>query len=166
MTGLWGIVAFPILHTAVEQRSEIESKRELLGKLQAAIAAAQKPTPLPAEGPNPTALLIAGDNDATRGANLQIAMSQVTAEQGLRLRSSRVLQPQTMGQVQTILLEANVEATLDQLMTLLSSLTAHKPILSVTAIRLMASPVAAGAQAADAKLDVQLEVAALAGVVP
>ncbi|MEQ1717732.1 MAG: type II secretion system protein GspM [Hyphomicrobium sp.] len=163
---LWMAVLSPLSAAITGLGDEIEAKRAVLGRFLdvAPLETEAKAKASESNSVDLAALVLSGDNDALKAAGLQTALSEIIAEQGLRFRSTRALPPREQDKIRLITIEAGFEATLDQLSKILVAIDAHKPLLSVSGLRLAAAPGAAiDPASAGNVLDIQFEVTGAAG---
>lgn len=158
----WLVVFAPLARAVDVAHAQILEKRSILGRFLAAAPETGAASKAPAQ-PDIKAFVLNGANDALKAANLQSAVAGILESQGLRFTSSRVLPTRQSGGLRLIVIDAGFEATLPQVLDILQTLDAHRPLIAVNRLALTAAPdlEAAGAAIGN-RLSVQIEVAGAA----
>lgn len=162
----WMAVISPLSAEITGLDAEIEAKRAILGRFLdvAPLEAEAKAKASVSKNVDLAALMLPGDNDALKAAGLQTALAEIIAVEGLRFRSTRALPPREHDKIRLITIEAGFEATLEQLSKILAAVDAHKPLLTVSGLRLAVAPGAViDPDSLGNVLDIQFEVAGAAG---
>lgn len=153
--GFWLFVWSPAVGTLRQQDAKIAEQREVLARLLSAgnlageaSALEQKSTSL-----DTTNLMLKGDSDPLRTAELQTALTKIVADFGLRLRSTRSLPAREAQGVRLVGVQAQFQATLEQLQKVLLAIEDSEPVFVIEALR-----IAGAASAADAKTETPLDI--------
>jgi type II secretory pathway component PulM len=153
--GLWSFVWTPVFGTLQQQDASIAEKREVLGRLLSAEDLAGEASALEQKSKslNTGKLTLRGDSDPLRIAELQTALTKIATDHGLRLRSTRALPGREAKGVRLVGIQAQFQATLEQLQKVLLALEDSEPILVIEALR-----VAGTTSTADAKSETPLDI--------
>ena len=168
LAGSWLAIAAPIADKIASLRSEIAEKRSVLGRLQDEHRIVEEARELAARASaiDFSKLLLAGDSEALKAASLQSALAAIAAENGLRFRSTRTLPAREEASVRFVGVEASFEASLADVQKMLIAISAYRPMLSVTGLRMALAPAATlEPETAGNLLDVSIEVLGPAAVV-
>jgi Type II secretion system (T2SS), protein M subtype b len=153
--GLWGFVWAPAVSTIQQQDAKIIEQREVLGRLLAAESLAGEASALEQKSKSLDIgrLTLKGESDPLRTAELQSALTTIVAAQGLRLKSTRALPARDAEGVRLVGVQAQFQATLEQLQKILLAIDASEPILVIEALRVVAA-----AGASDHKIEPPLDI--------
>lgn len=153
--GLWSFVWIPVVSTLQQQDAKIAEKREVLGRLLSAGDLAGEASALEQKSKSldTSKLTLKGDSDPLRTAELQTALTKIVTDHGLRLRSTRALPARETEGVRLVGVQAQFQATLEQLQKVLLAIEDSEPILVIEALR-----VAGAASTPDAKSETPLEI--------
>jgi Type II secretion system (T2SS), protein M subtype b len=104
-------------------------------------------------------LVLPGESDTIRLANLQSTLGALAANAGVQLRSTRNLSPVDRPEARLLGVQLQFAATIEQLQTILIAIEAQRPQLRVEALQItvLQDTVAAGSSAPpslEARLDV------------
>lgn len=169
VAAIWFAGLAPLADRISRGDEEISGKRLLLGKLQNARAMEAEARELGKRSAalDLPSLLVAGESEPLKAANLQAALAGIAAANGLRFRSTRVLPTRVEDGVQLVAVEASFEASLADIQKMLLTMADHKPMLAVSSLRVSLAPTAAlDPESAGSVLEVSMEVAAPAAVAP
>jgi len=169
VAALWFVGLAPLADKISRGNDEVAEKRVLLGRLQngRAMEAEARALAQRSAAIDLPSLLIAGESEALKAANLQAALAAIAAANGLRFRSTRVLPARTESGVQLVAVEASFESSLADIQKMLLAMADHKPMLSVSGLRVSLAPTAAlDPESAGSLLEVSMEVAAPAAIAP
>lgn len=166
IVGFWSFVWTPVTTTIAGQDAKIVEQREVLGRLLSAEALAGEATVLDQKSKSLDIgkLLLQGDSDPLRTAGLQTALTTVVTAHGLRLKSTRALPARGTESVRLVGIQAQFQATLEQLQKILLALESSEPILVIEGLRVVGASGAASATS-EAPLDINIDVFGATGSV-
>jgi type II secretory pathway component PulM len=164
--GLWLFVWSPIVNTIRGQDAKIIEQREVLGRLSGAENLAGQATALEQKSKSIDIgkLTLKGDSDPLRTAELQTELTKIVTAHGLRLKSTRALPARDTEGVRLVGVQAQFQATLEQLQKILLTIEDSEAILVIEALR-MVSAAGATDPKTEAPLDINIDVFGATGTV-
>ncbi len=138
-------------------RASITRERELIGRFEAYTANKDAAAEWVerSEAAMRSGIFLGGATDALRSANLQAILTSIAQKHGARLSSTRAIPEEDAGGLRLIGVQAELEADLRQLQSMLLDFETHRPFLLIRSIQL--SPVAGG-RAGDNALKIRFAV--------
>ena len=161
---VWGLVITPLAATIQDQDRRILAQREVLGRFLDAGRLEKEARALETKLKvlDTQKLVLEGESDSLRSAVLQTALTTIAGTQGLRLKSTRPLPARESGGVRFTGVQAQFQATLEQLQRILIAIDLHQPILLIDALRVTAPPGASDPKT-EAPLNIDIEVSGATG---
>jgi hypothetical protein len=135
LVGFLGVV--PLSSHFEHLREEIDGARGTLGRF-AAVAALQDrlaETQRAGRAASTSAAYLKGEGDQIKSANLQTLLSSIAAENGVRLTSTRALNPVERNDLRLIGVRVQFTANIEQLREILYAAEAKQPFLFVDGLQ-------------------------------
>ena len=146
LSGMANWIVRPLSGRFFDAQDRITEQRGLLGRL--ALSAATDKDIAAVEGRNGTGsgtrTFLPGETDAVRSAGLQSMLNETAEAAGVRLASTRALDPTVKAGLRLLSVEAQLSANLDQLQKILSDLEKQHPNLVIGQLHIARSPQARG----------------------
>lgn len=154
-------LGLPVVSAFATLQSEIEDQRVLLGKLTngSPLEDRSKILAQRIHSSQSSGVFLGQSSSALSAARLQSILSELVLQQHTRLKSARTLPPRTEGSLQLIVVEANLECSLDELQRILHALSANRPAIAVLGLHIVA--LSASPDQTGNTLDVRMEVAGI-----
>ena len=134
---IWFVAVLPLSASFERLREEIDNERSTLGRF-AAIAALQDrlaETQRAGRVASTSAAYLKGEGDQIKSANLQTLLSSIAAENGVRLTSTRALNPIERNELRLIGVRVQFTANIEQLREILYAAEAKQPFLFVDGLQ-------------------------------
>ena len=137
MAMLWFLGVAPLSAHFERLGEEIDNARSTLGRF-AAVAALQDrlaETQQAGRAASTSAAYLKGEGDQIKSANLQTLLSSIAAENGVRLSSTRALNPVERNELRLIGVRVQFTANIEQLREILYAAEAKQPFLFVDGLQ-------------------------------
>src|SRR5262245_9056780 len=133
---IWFLGVLPLSAHFERLRGEIETARTTLGRFTA-VAALQERVPetqRAGRAASTSAAYLKGEGDQIKSANLQTLLSRIAGENGVRITSTRALNPLERNDLRLIGVHVQFTASIEQLREILYAADAKPPFLLVAAL--------------------------------
>jgi hypothetical protein len=134
---LWLLAVVPLSAHFERLREDIDQERTTLGRF-AAVAALQDrlaETQRAGRAASASAVYLKGEGDQIKSANLQTLLANIAAENGVRLTSTRVMNPIDRKTLRLIGVRVQFTANIEQLREILYAVEARQPFLFVEGLQ-------------------------------
>ncbi|HEU0061256.1 MAG TPA: type II secretion system protein GspM [Hyphomicrobiaceae bacterium] len=134
---LWFLGILPLSAHFDRLREEIESERTTLGRFTAVAALQDRLADAQRAGraASASAAYLKGEGDQIKSANLQTLLSTIAGENGVRLSSTRALNPIERNELRLIGVRVQFTANIEQLREILYAVEAKQPFLFVDGLQ-------------------------------
>ena len=128
----------PLARHYTELRADIKGERELLGRFEAFTATkdAVEAMARQSNGVRQSGIFLPGETDALRAANLQALVRRIAEVEGVRLTSARSLPTEEKDGLRLIGMQAELDAGIAQLQSIILALETHRPYLFVHSLQI------------------------------